>query len=206
MAMFSKRIRITRASGARMSPALAVALAPLLAGPLIAAAGASEAPSRASAMTAYVAAEDSFAPLGVLQPVESARGRAASLAATQRISQPIIIPHPPGWPLFPCYGPGSMPWPTPVGAPTAQPRPSPTPGPATGLAYRACPQLGRKVPPMVQQQAVSEPWQLYGYGMLQNPNVPYHPIWNPYRTWLSLLDYGKPWNPCNPIVLKAGCP
>jgi hypothetical protein len=129
-----------------------------------------------------------------------------ALSSTSAISHPIVIPFPPGWPLFPCYGPGSMPFPTPVGAPTRVPRPTPTPGPATSLTYRLCPQLARLVPATVQAQVASVPWDLYGYGMLRNPNVPYHPVWNTYRTWISLLDYGKPWGPCNPVVLKSGCP
>jgi hypothetical protein len=62
------------------------------------------------------------------------------------------------------------------------------------------------VPSAIQQQAIASPWTAYGYGMRLNPNVPYHPLWNPYRTSLTLLDYGKPWSPCNPVVWKNGCP
>jgi len=92
------------------------------------------------------------------------------------------------------------------GTPAPAPRPTPTPGPATVLRYRVCPQIVNRVPQAVQQQALANPWQYYGYGMRQNPSVPYHPLWNPYRTWLAILDYGKPWSPCNPVVFKVGCP
>lgn len=129
---------------------------------------------------------------------------ATELAAPQNgVSGTIVIPIYPGWP-FPC-----PPWPTmvpPSGVPTPMPRPSPTPGPATGLNYRVCPQIVNRVPAAVQQDALATPWKIYGYGMLLNPSVPSHPVWNGYRTWLTLLDYGKPWHPCNPVVWKAGCP
>jgi hypothetical protein len=119
------------------------------------------------------------------------------------ISGSIIVPIVPGWP-FPCPRWPSVP--PPPGVPTPQPRPTPTPGPATGLTYQVCPQIVNKVPAAIQQEALASPWKVYGYGQRLNPNVPYHPLWNPYKTWLTILDYGKPWNPCNPIVWKAGCP
>jgi hypothetical protein len=128
---------------------------------------------------------------------------------TWPISYPIIIiPYPghPYLPYFPCYGPGSLPVPPPPGVPTPLPQPTPTPGPATALNYRVCPQLANRVPASVQQDAMAAPYRYYGYALLQNPNVPFHPVWNVYRTWLTLLDYGKPWSPCNPVVWKSGCP
>lgn len=138
---------------------------------------------------------------------------------TDYISRTIVIPIYPGYPGYPgypvppglplpCwrYGYGGVPLPIPPGAPTPKPPPTPTPGPATALSYRVCPQVVNRVPANIQQDAVANPYRLYGYGMLQNPSVPYHPLWNSYRTWLTLLDYGKPWSPCNPVVWKVGCP
>lgn len=99
---------------------------------------------------------------------------------------------------------------TPVGAtgvPTLAPPPAPTPGGmASTLTYRACPQTTGKIPPAVEVHAVAAPWEIYGYGMLRNPNVPYHPMWNSYRTWLSIRNPNVPYSRCNPVVWSAGCP
>jgi hypothetical protein len=108
---------------------------------------------------------------------------------------PIVLPCPPD-PLLP----------PPPGQPTPLPPPTPTPGPATGLQYRVCPQLTTTVPAALQQLALAEPWRFRGYGELRNPNVPYHPMWNTYRTWLSLENIGMPYSRCNPVKWKAGCP
>lgn len=140
---------------------------------------------------------------GAAAEIDSARLLTASLTISGTYPNPVV----PGWPggyPFPC-----PPWPTPApqpGMPTPPPMPTPTPGPATGLSYRVCPQIVNRVPAAVQQQALASPWTVYGYGMRLNRGVPEHPLWNPYRTWLTLLDYGKPWDPCNPVVWKAGCP
>jgi hypothetical protein len=103
-------------------------------------------------------------------------------------------------PITGCRGPG-LPLPTPP------PTPPPVPGAGGpgGLTYQACPQLTGRAPATVMQYALANPHAVSGYGLRRNPNVPGHP-WNPYRTWLSLTDYGKPWNACNTVVWKAGCP
>ena len=141
---------------------------------------------------------------------------------------PIIIVR--GWDLrHPCGDPKQRRWPggprvppppqppvpppvPPPGAtavpPTAvPPMPSPTPGgQASTLQYRVCPQVVNQIPQAIQDLAVQEPWRYNGYGERQNPSIPYHPIWNNYRTWLSLRDINQPYSVCNYPVLKSGCP
>ena len=110
--------------------------------------------------------------------------------------------------VYPCATPVGMPTvPAPPGVPTLAPRPTPTPGGmASTLTYRVCPQIAGKIPAAVEVHAVAAPWEVYGYGMLRNPNVPYHPMWNSYRTWLSLRNMSVPYSRCNSVVWKAGCP
>lgn len=130
------------------------------------------------------------------------------------------------WP-YPCYDPNFPPFPElpvpPAGTPgatvvppapgatavppTPYPVPSPTPGgQAQGLNYRVCPQVINQIPQHIQDLATSEPWRYYGYGIRRNPNTPYHPLWNTYRTWLSLRDTALPYSPCNLPQWKSGCP
>jgi hypothetical protein len=106
--------------------------------------------------------------------------------------RPIIIVYPV------CPGPG-VPLPTPPATPSA---PAPLP---PGVVFQACPQLAARAPAQVIQYALANPHAIRGYGERRNPNVPYSPF-NPYRTWLTLQDMGKPWNKCNTVVWKAGCP
>lgn len=109
-----------------------------------------------------------------------------------------LPPAPPGLP-----NPGVTPGPT----ATLVPRPSPTPGGAASTqTYRVCPQLSTVIPQSVQDLAVAEPWRINGYGQKANPNIPFHPLWNPYRTWLSLRDPRQPYSICNLPVWKSGCP
>jgi hypothetical protein len=113
---------------------------------------------------------------------------------------------------YPCTYPPLPPPPPPPGVtvtpyPSPTPLPSPTPGGmASTLPYRVCPQMASKIPAEVQQTALAQPWMVYGYNMRQNPNIPYHPLWNPYRSWLSLRDWVYPYGPCNTVVWKSGCP
>ncbi len=147
-----------------------------------------------------------------------------------RPGQP-CYPYPcPGYPYpNPCYDPSFPPFPqppvppppgatapppgptTPPGAtavpPTPYPMPTPTPGGmASTLTYRVCPQVTGLIPQYIQDLAVSEPWRYYGYDLRQNPNVPYHPLWNTYRTWLSLRDSNQPYSACNLPQWRSGCP
>lgn len=110
----------------------------------------------------------------------------------------LLPPPPPGVP-----NPGATPGPT----ATLVPMPSPTPGgAASAQTYRVCPQVSKVIPQGVQDAAVAEPWRVYGYGLKSNPNIPFHPLWNPYRTWLSLRDPRQPYSVCNMPVWKSGCP
>ena len=85
--------------------------------------------------------------------------------------------------------------------------PTPTPGGAAqGLEYKVCPQKERDIPKVIQDMAMAEPWTIYGYGMKRNPNVPYHPLFNTYRRWLSTSNQNMPYSICNPAIWKAGCP
>jgi len=120
------------------------------------------------------------------------------------------FPQPPAPPVPGATAAATMP-PPPPGAtavpPTPYPVPSPTPGGmAQTLTYRVCPQVTRLIPQYIQDLAVSEPWRYYGYGQLLNPNVHYHPMWNGYRTRLSLRDNSQPYSPCNLPLWKSGCP
>ncbi len=147
---------------------------------------------------------------------------------------PIIID--PGWPYpadpfprhcphpcprlvirFPCGDPFNgllpgepgLPNPGATAGPTAtlRPLPSPTPGGAAAAqTYKVCPQLLKAIPQSVQDAAVAEPWRVRGFNEKSNPNIPFHPLWNPYRTWLSLRDPRQPYSICNTPLWKAGCP
>lgn len=77
---------------------------------------------------------------------------------------------------------------------------------ASTLQYRVCPQVTKRIPQHIQDLATTEPWRYYGFGELRNPSIPYHPLWNTYRTWLSLRDTGQPYSACNLPLWKSGCP
>jgi hypothetical protein len=125
----------------------------------------------------------------------------------------IICPGCPPYPYPPCQGcpiilpcPPDPLLPSPPGVPTPPPLPTPTPGPASALQYKVCRQITGRIPPALEQMAVAEPWKFRGYGELRNPNVPYHPMYNTYRVWLSLQNMNVPYSRCNPVVWKSGCP
>ena len=85
---------------------------------------------------------------------------------------------------------------TPV--PTLDPGAPGAPHPIRGLAGRA--------PTAAIAAALADPGRVYGWGMPRNPNIPYHPIFNPYRTCLQLRNMGVPYHPVfNPLVFTAGC-
>lgn len=112
------------------------------------------------------------------------------------------VPPVPGATVASTPAPGGTPVP-----PTPFPMPSPTAGGiASTLTYRVCPQMVTKIPQNIQDLALSEPWRYYGYDERQNPNTPYHPMWNSYRTWLSLRDSGQPYSSCNLPQWRNGCP
>jgi hypothetical protein len=122
------------------------------------------------------------------------------------ISRGIIVVPIPLW----CNWPTPVPPPLPPGVATRVPPtpvPSPTPGGmASSVTYSICRNTASTVPLAVQQQALAEPWTIYGYNMRLNPNTPYHPLWNPLRTQLGLMNPNVAYHPCNPVVWKANCP
>jgi Tol biopolymer transport system component len=92
---------------------------------------------------------------------------------------------------------------TPTATPDTQPSPSPVPTPSTGP--RVCPQVIGRVPPAVLADALAQPDRVQGWGQPANPGRPPGPD-NPLRTWLTLLDLGKPYGPANGVLWRAGCP
>jgi hypothetical protein len=68
-----------------------------------------------------------------------------------------------------------------------------------------CPQIVNRVPAVVQSTALASPERFNGWGMPLNPALPVSPA-NPLRTWLTMLDYGKPFSRANPVLWRAGCP
>jgi hypothetical protein len=97
---------------------------------------------------------------------------------------------------------------TPVAPATATPPPTATatPEPVTPdepVPVR-CPNL--RAPEEVIQAALGNPAAVKGWGMLCNPNVPFDPINNRWRTSLSLENPGAPYNPLtNALEYKCGC-
>jgi hypothetical protein len=62
------------------------------------------------------------------------------------------------------------------------------------------------VPAAVISAALANPDQVGGWGKLRNPNIPHHPIYNPYRTCLVLRNPAVHWHPrFNPVIFAAGC-
>ncbi len=70
---------------------------------------------------------------------------------------------------------------------------------------QVCPQVVNRVPQVVQAAALAAPERFSGWRVPLNPALPVGPA-NPPRTWLSILDFGKPYSPANPVLWKAGCP
>jgi Tol biopolymer transport system component len=81
----------------------------------------------------------------------------------------------------------------------------PTATPPAGPVPRVCPRMARVIPATVQASALADPGSVYGWGLPLNPSLPVS-VANPLRSWLSLLDHGKPHSPANVVVWKAGCP
>lgn len=108
------------------------------------------------------------------------------------------------------FRPGA-PTPTPLPGPSETPGPTPTggsgPTPApTAASPQVCPQLTGRVPDAVVADALANPADVKGWGMPANGSLPVSP-YNPLRTRLSMMDYGKQFHPIyNSVVFKAGCP
>jgi hypothetical protein len=165
-----------------------------------------DAPARAQAPSPEIVAElapDDAAPDHIIHPFPR--------YPWPRIPYPYpFIPSGCATPIAP-LPPGGLPVPpgvTPRPSPTSLPSPTPG-GPAGGAmstTYRVCPQVEEEIPDHVKQHALAEPWSIYGFGKLRNPNTPYHPLWNSWRRNLSLRNFSQPFSVCNPAIWKAGCP
>lgn len=74
-----------------------------------------------------------------------------------------------------------------------------------GSGPRVCPQIVNRVPSVVQAAAMSSPERFSGWARPMNPALPVSKA-NPLRTWLSMVDLGKPFSIANPVIWKSGCP
>jgi len=64
----------------------------------------------------------------------------------------------------------------------------------------------KSVPEVAINRAVEDPTRVYGWDQPLNPNRAEHPLHNPRKRNLTLLDAGKPYSELgNPLVFKAGC-
>lgn len=95
--------------------------------------------------------------------------------------------------------------------PAPPPIPTPTPIPAypppggSGMPIEDT-RLGGRVPSADIAAALTNPDTISGWGVPRNPNIPYDPYFNPYRTCLTLRNLGVPYHPVyNRLVFKAGC-
>jgi len=69
------------------------------------------------------------------------------------------------------------------------------------------PIISGTVPAPAIANALANPTKIGGWGLLMNPAVPYHPLYNPYWTCLTLTNPGVPYAPVfNDLVFRAGCP
>jgi len=89
--------------------------------------------------------------------------------------------------------------------------PVPTPVPTAtlipGFTPKVDPSISGKVPSAAVSYALANPAKVRGWGLLLNPAVPFHPLYNPHRTCLTLTNPGVPYAPVfNDLVFKAGCP
>jgi hypothetical protein len=98
---------------------------------------------------------------------------------------------------------------TPVTTPTTPtpttPAPTPAATPTAGAdGPRACPRL--RAPAEAIRAALANPSAVYGWQMLCNPNVPYHPIYNVRRVWLQLRNPNLSYHPtANDLIYGCGC-
>jgi hypothetical protein len=139
--------------------------------------------------------------VGVLAAVLPADGEPVAAAPAQATSTPAGYPYP--QPATP------TPTPLPPGFPTPVPTATvpggggggggPVPEVGTGLSSR--------VPQSVIDAAMANPQDVPGWNQLRNPNAPFHPVYNPYRTCLTLQNPNQAYHPVfNPVVFRAGCP
>jgi hypothetical protein len=103
--------------------------------------------------------------------------------------------NPPGTPTA---TPTSMPVP-----PTDTPTPSPTDLP--NIVPQACPNIESRVPAAILGAALANPQNINGYGHRCFPSQPVSPF-NPLRQTLDLQNPNRPYHPIfNPLIFTCGC-
>jgi hypothetical protein len=139
-------------------------------------------------------------------PTLPAAGTGPTLVATQYLPMPtttLVVP------------PTLLPSPTtaapteeiPSISPTAEAQVPTAPAEQPSLTPVVCDVIRGRVPDEAVEKAVEHPEEISGWGELANPNVPYHPVQNTYRTSLTLQNRNVPFHPLNnSLVYKAGCP
>lgn len=122
---------------------------------------------------------------------------------SQTTSTPMPTPTVPGYP--PPYPPPATP--TVVLPPTATIAPPPTATVPAGPPPVVDKWIVARVPAAVIARALANPGLIRGWLQLANPSLPYHYLYNPYRTCLTLANPSIPYAPVfNDLVFKAGCP
>jgi hypothetical protein len=98
--------------------------------------------------------------------------------------------------------------PPPVSTATPLPLPTATPAGAGGPgAPEVDPRVVGRVPVAAVNAALADPSRVRGWGVPRNRNLPWHPVFNPFRTCLSLRNPASPYHPLfNGLEFKAGCP
>lgn len=100
---------------------------------------------------------------------------------------------------------GATATPAPFATPTPMPPYPPPSGGGPGIPIEDT-RLGGRVPSADVAAALANPDQIAGWGVPRNPNIPYNPYLNPYRTCLTLRNLAVPYHPTyNKLVYKAGC-
>lgn len=95
--------------------------------------------------------------------------------------------------------------PTPTRTPGGGPQPTVTPAPTLDTSPYVCESIKSAVPAAVINDAVAHPDQVSGYGETCNPNVP-PSFRNQVRRYLGLENPGIPYHPLfNTVVWKCGC-
>ena len=98
---------------------------------------------------------------------------------------------------------------TPTATPTAtQPAPTDTPAPTVTevpITPQACPNIESRVPAAELQAALANPASVNGYGQRCFPSQPVSPF-NPLRQTLDLQNPNRPYHPLfNPLIFTCGC-
>jgi hypothetical protein len=95
--------------------------------------------------------------------------------------------------------------PTPTKTPSGGPAPTVAPTPTLESSPYICDEIKANVPAAVINAAVAQPSLAPGYGETCNPNLPAS-TWNPLRRYLTLENPNRPFHPMfNTVVWECGC-